>query len=386
MEYREIEAITLDEAKMKIRREYGDSARIIKVTENTNNGFFGLGRKKSVKVLISITDTDLLRKYKENMGIKNLNAVKGNNKINVSDSNESISLSLIMEKLNKIENEMSKNRNKEDDIHSNILEIRQILQENEFYDDFINNIIENINNDLPYSKIEDRLEVHKYVYNFIMDKLIVPKGLLKKTDDKKVFILVGPTGVGKTTTIAKIAANAIKEKLKVELITIDGYRIGAKYQLEKYAEYMRTQMSSIEDNLELQKIVDLSDANLILIDTIGRSARDEMNLVKMKQLLKLNNCHADYILTICASVKKSEVKKVFKSFNIFDYQSIIITKVDESESVGAIINDAIEKKCEIKFYTNGQKVPSDIERADKTNIMSLIKGLEAEVYLSSVSY
>jgi flagellar biosynthesis protein FlhF len=209
---------------------------------------------------------------------------------------------------------------------------------------------------------------------------------VKNKEIKRIVVLVGPTGVGKTTTIAKIAANAIREKLKVELITIDGYRIGAKYQLEKYAEYMRTPVSGVEDNLELQKLIDLSDADLILIDTIGRSAADEINLVKMKQMLKIERYKPDYILTISSSVKPREVKRIFKNFSIFDYNSVIITKLDESETIGAVINESITYNKSIMYCTTGQRVPNDIEKATKINIMEKIKGLDINVYLNQANF
>ena len=128
------------------------------------------------------------------------------------------------------------------------------------------------------------------------------------------------------------------------------------------------------------------DANLILIDTIGRSAKDELNLVKMKQMLKFNRHNPEYILTISASTKAKEVQRIFKNFNIFGYNSVIVTKLDESDGVGAILNVAIDNKCGIKYYTNGQRVPNDIEKASAFNLMEKIKGLEMEVYLNNVDY
>jgi len=389
MEYREIEAETLEDAKFKIKKEFGDRARIIKIIESSKGGFFGLGSKKNVKVLISISDVDLLKKYKENLGIHKIKTDPELSFVKESSINNSaenfLSLSVIMDKLNCIESQIgsSPNENKEEKEHDNLIEVKDILKENEFSDDFIDSVISSIKENLSYTKIDNKGEVHRFVYDFIKKEISIYDER-KTPKEKRAIVLVGPTGVGKTTTIAKIAANAIREKLKVELITIDGFRIGAKYQLEKYAEYMRTPVSGVEDNMELQKIIDLSDADLILIDTIGRSATDDMNLVKMKQMLKISRCRTEFVLTISASTKVKDVERIFKNFNMFDYESIIITKLDESESIGGIVDSAILYKKQIKYITTGQRVPNDIEKATKNNIMAKIKGLELEVYINNV--
>ena len=90
------------------------------------------------------------------------------------------------------------------------------------------------------------------------------------------------------------------------------------------------------------------------------------------------------MLTVCANTKVKEIEKIFKNFNIFDYESIIITKLDESETIGGILNTAIENKKVVKYITTGQRVPNDIERATKNNLMDKLKGLLLEVYLNNV--
>jgi flagellar biosynthesis protein FlhF len=391
MQYREIKALNLEEAKYSIMKEYGDRARIIKTVQMAEGGILGFGRKKYVKVLISITENELLETYKKNLGIsrippkKEMPLAEKQNKLVTRE--ESLSLSLLMEKINSIEKVIKKNNyEKTEEIPPNLMEIKEILKDNEFYDDFINDIINDILNNLPVAKIENRLELHGYVYDYIKGKLKINETFKFENDKKRVMVIVGPTGVGKTTTVTKIAAAGIRDKVNVELITIDGYRIGAKFQLEKYAEIMNTPMCSVEDKLELQKVVALSDAELIVIDTIGRSQTDDLNIVKMKQMLDLKNIEVDFVLAISAATKPREVEKIFKSFDIFDYKSIIITKLDESGYVGAIISSSISKNKEILFFTNGQRVPNDIERATGFNIMSKIKGLEPEVIFMNSKY
>lgn len=390
MEYRTINAPTIEEAKNQIRKEYGNRARILKTENKYEGGFFGIGKKRSVKVMICITDAELLDAYKRNLGIETPKKIENPIDKNISvltGKEESLSISLVMEKLNNLEKVIQKQSyEKEETTHPNIIEIKEILKDNDFSDEFINDTIKSITENISLSKIEDRLELHHYVYDYIKSRIIIDTNFLFDHTKKTIFALVGPTGVGKTTTVTKIAANGIKENLNVELITIDGFRIGAKFQLEKYAEIMGTPMRSVEENLELQKIVSLSSANLILIDTIGRSQKDEMNLLKMKQLLEIRNSDVYFVLAVSATTKARDVEKIFKSFDIFDYNSVIITKVDESESIGAILSSAVSRKKGVLYCTNGQRVPNDIEKANIFNLMSKIKGLEIEVHLQNSKY
>ena len=393
MEYREIKAPTYKDAIDQIKKEYGNRARIIKKTDETEGGFLGIGKKRYVKVTISITENDLLDNYRKNLGISKLH--KENEEENKIDINkftpreESLTMSLLMEKINNIEKVIQKNNveTKREDTNSNIYELKEILKENEFSDDFINNTVKNIQDNLSLSKIEDRNELHNYVYDLIKNKLIFDNSFKQIDDRKKVLVLVGPTGIGKTTTITKIAAmSLIKEKIKVELITIDGFRLGAVYQLQNYADIMKVPFNTAEDRMELQKQIDLSDASLVLVDTIGRSQKDELNIVKMKQVLEIRNANVEFVLVISATIKAREVERVFKSFDLFDFKNVIITKLDESETMGAILSEIILRNKGIMYLTNGQRVPNDIEKANAFNIMSKIKGLDIEVHLKNTVY
>lgn len=411
MQYKEIIAPTYAEARAEIKKQFGNQAKIIRTVEKSEGGILGFGKKKFVQVLVSISEADLLKKYREKMNIpdnsapgetqeksviapgndrkdrqgRDLKTIKG-----IEQSPSDNTLSLVLDKLNNLENMVGRSGPAEvqENLHPHLQEVKELLKENEFFDDFIDTVIGNIKENVPISKIEDREELQKYTYEYIKETLglfITPVQELD-TAKKNIYILVGPTGVGKTTTVAKIAANAVRDKQKVELITIDGYRIGAKYQLEKYAELMNIKMSGAEDNLELQKRVDLSDASLILIDTTGRSQKDEMNLVKMKQMLDIKRHKVHFILTVSATTKPKDVERIFKSFEIFDYSRVIVTKSDESESIGSILNLIIKREKKLMYYTNGQRVPDDIRRANIQDIMTRIKGFDPRVYLANVDY
>lgn len=402
MKYENIIADSHEEAIMQAKKKFGDEARIVYSKDIKPTGVFGFLKKKKVSLLVSISDDDYLKRYKKQLGLENkAKEIKKaatdhdtgkpsvKNEVPVSQSMDSDTISRLMEKMEKIERKIGGSEDNAFSKHKNISEIRDILVENEFSDEFIDNMINDIETKLPISKIEDKIELHKYSYDYLKG---IVSGLVGNDEiiysaGKNVMILVGATGVGKTTTIAKIAANSyINEKKKVELVTIDGFRIGAKYQLGIYAEHMKMNLHFAESRMEIEKAVTLSDADLILIDTIGRSQQDELKLVEMKSILKMRNTNAVFVLAVSATTKPREVKKIFKNFDIFDYTHVIITKNDESDTIGSIISAATDRKKKILFYTTGQKVPTDIEKASVDGIMGKINGFDPSIYLLNAQF
>jgi flagellar biosynthesis protein FlhF len=197
------------------------------------------------------------------------------------------------------------------------------------------------------------------------------------------MILVGPTGVGKTTTIAKLAAvYALPEPgtkaLSVRMITIDSLRIGARSQIEAYGKIMGIPVAYVDNHEELRKTVALfsEDVDLILIDTFGKSPRDAVKLGEMKYTLDACGSRAELHLALMAATKTSDLQDILRQFEPFNYQSVIITKMDETIRIGNMISVLAEKGKPVSYITNGQTVPTDIKRAEVTHFLCNLEGFQ----------
>ena len=183
------------------------------------------------------------------------------------------------------------------------------------------------------------------------------------------WALVGPTGVGKTTTIAKLAANfALQQGLRVGMITVDTYRMAAPEQLKVYGRIMEIPTLTASGPAELREAVDeLGDREVILVDTVGRSPADEDNLEELAAVLggvKGLGCH----LVLAAPTRDRDLQEVVQAFGRFSPQSLIFTKLDETTTYGPILNQMVRAGKPVSYLAFGQRVPDDLEKATREGL------------------
>ncbi|HEY3963794.1 MAG TPA: flagellar biosynthesis protein FlhF [Planctomycetaceae bacterium] len=195
---------------------------------------------------------------------------------------------------------------------------------------------------------------------------------------RRVVALVGPTGVGKTTTIAKLAANfRLRDGIRMGLVTVDTYRIAAVEQLRTYAEIIDLPMKVVTTPREMRRALDeLAGLDLVLIDTAGRSPRDELKIQELKSLLaeaQVDEVHL--VLSLAASPKS--LQATAEKFAAAGTTSMILTKLDEAVGMGSLVSVSRRIPLPISYLTTGQDVPDDIEHAGAKRIARLALGEES---------
>lgn len=192
----------------------------------------------------------------------------------------------------------------------------------------------------------------------------------------RLAALVGPTGVGKTTTIAKLAAiYRLKEKRRVGLITVDTYRIAAVEQLRTYAEIIELPMQVVSTPREMREAVRrMGNLDLVLLDTAGRSPKDEVKIQELRAFL--TEAEADEVhLVLSAVASASCLEHTVERFGGVGATAILLTKLDEAPSLGHLL-PMLRGNLPLSYVTNGQNVPDDIEVADAKRLAGLLLKLE----------
>lgn len=231
---------------------------------------------------------------------------------------------------------------------------------------------------------DPHVPIKQWLNSVLKRHLPVTGGLSPKTS---VAVLVGPTGVGKTTTVAKIASNQlIQHRRRVSLITVDVFRIGAVQQLETYARLMGLPFFVAVTPEEAQKCVQQAKqvSNLVLVDTIGRSPKHSDQLEALWELVAAMNPD-EVLLTLPANGNPADLSLAAERFSIFCPTSLIITKLDEATQTGIIANLVTRLNLPVAYITTGQNVPEDLEVPTSERLAEWVLlplGGQREVYKS----
>ena len=250
------------------------------------------------------------------------------------------------------------------------------LLKNEVNEKYVNQILDEIEKFIRPGNSVDMILSN--VYQKLILRFGQPKTIDLSGSKPKILFFVGPTGVGKTTTIAKIASKyKVEYDKKVAFITADTYRIAATEQLQVYANILDAPMAIVYSQAELNdSIAKFEDYDLVFVDTAGFSHKNEKQRNDMKTLLGgvSEEYNKEVYLVLSATTKYMDLLDIVDSYReIADYK-LIFTKLDETTTYGNLLNIKLYSGADLSYTTNGQNVPDDIEVFDTQKIVKKLLG------------
>ena len=209
--------------------------------------------------------------------------------------------------------------------------------------------------------------------NYLSEHMRFSDGVKLNRHGVRIVALLGTTGVGKTTTLAKIAAKfVLEQRANVALITADTYRISAVEQLKTYSDILELPLEIVYNPPELSAAIERHrNKELILIDTAGRSQHNEYQMRELEEFLRVNP-RIEKHLVISATTKYTDAKQIMNKFSQVSPDRVIFTKIDETGSLGMIVNLLNDNRYSLSYITTGQSVPDDIESASSEVLANLL--------------
>ena len=205
---------------------------------------------------------------------------------------------------------------------------------------------------------------------------------LKNEIDNKYLVLLGPTGSGKTTTCAKLAINYKKAGYDPFIISIDSYRVGSFYQIEKLTSSLNIKVRTVNDESAFRiALKEAEDHGIVLIDTMGLSRNDDELNLKLKSMLNyVNRANSEFIFVASSTTKIDDLNSIYDMYcSYLKIDSLISSKVDECSTIGTVLSFSFKHKCPMTYLTNGQRVPEDIIKADGINVLYYFNGLDLDL-------
>lgn len=350
---------TMPEIMQQIRQDLGPEAVILNTKEVKSGGFLGLFKKKSLEVFAALDPKPLTRSPKRS----HVNEL--DEEARESKDNQSV-LQEIQELKKLVKSQVTTNLQ----FSPNYLLIYKYLIDQEVDGDLAKQILEEIDqgDELTTDAILSSLKNH-------LTDLLAEKVSVNEKVEEKIIHFVGPTGVGKTTTLAKIAADYILKKNKrIAFITTDTYRIAAIDQLKTYAKILGVPVEVAYSKEDYVRAVEkFENYDYIYVDTAGRNFREEKFLKDLAATVHMHESSRTY-LVLTLTAKPKDILEIFNRFHNLKVDDIIFTKIDETKQYGSILNIALNHRVKISYLTNGQDVPNDIIQPNASYITDLILG------------
>jgi len=389
-------APTYTEALNKIKQELGDDVAIVSSREIKRKTLSSPGL---YEIVVAVDDNREVKSSKsqntktEDVLFKLSNAAKEINSLAKSHEKRPDSLKPVdIEEIKELKKEIAKIadtlkylqatvwdiKHKEDvEIPPEFSEIYALAKASGMSEKHLDEIMKLTVKYMPLKMRKNRITIKRYFHTLL--KKMIPIRIEREITPphKKILMFVGPTGVGKTTTIAKLAARyayKLSRRYKVGIITLDTYRIGAVEQLMTYAKMMRLPIETVVDPSDFEEALNaLRHNDYILIDTVGSSQHDKEKIEKLSKFLKVNTfAEININLVLSAVTKYEDLLDIYKNFSILPIDTLIFTKLDETKTYGNIFSFLLDTKKPVSYFSIGQEVPDDLMEASSEY---LLKGI-----------
>lgn len=395
-EIKKISAKDINEAKERLYEQYESDYQIIGTRTISHPYFFGIFSHETIEVsyvLKEIARDDIpqsrarlaqknlapppvdFAKSKSDILQKATNSL-GNVVLNAQITSISKDLKALKEQL---ENTAKVGATPSQE-HPTITKLQDLLASNEFSFGYIQELTARVKKEFSLEDLNDSNKVQAAVVEWIGENITMAKE--RNWKRPHVVIIIGPTGVGKTTTLVKMAAKYLFDskdkgiKPSYTFITTDTMRVGAVEQLSKLGDLLKKDVVKAQNNEDVTKLFNeyKSKVDTIFIDTAGYGPNDAEHIASMKTMLSVKGLNADIYLAVTASTKARDLQNILQNYEPFGYQSVIVTKCDESNQFGNVLSVLHEKHKDISFITNGQKITKTISRVNVADILQKLDG------------
>lgn len=387
MDVKTYRARTMQEALALVRRELGPSAAVLHTREVRGNGLLGwLSGVRQIEVMASTEVNVPSRLAKREPALEPAVAAPASSARESSPGIEWAAKSMFRDELKGQLNELHSlvedlcRRSRyapQQDWSDGLFRLYAELIEAEVTEDLARELIDRLRQEAPDGEVDEMSLAKARLTRMVEDEIAIAGPIRVTPGRRRLVALIGPTGVGKTTTIAKLAANfRLREKRRVGLITVDTYRIAAVEQLRTYADIIDLPMRVVATPHEMRDAVaSMSNLDLVLLDTAGRSPQDEVKLQELEAFL--TEADADEVhLVLSSGASAATLTRTAQRFRGVGATSLILTKLDEAGGLGNILPLLRSCKLPLSYLTNGQNVPDDIAPAERRRLARQVLGWE----------
>ena len=368
---------TPTEALRKAQEECGEDAIVISTKKIANKG---KNSKDMYEILVALEEEEEVVSVKQKVKVK---SSPKEPQVDAQFYDFRSEVLKMQDEIKKVQKTLWEPKSKLYDlvVPTEFIDIYALFEKNEFDEEMTYTILKKTIHQLPLSMKSNEAKIKNF-FKLILKRIIPIKyEVPARPHQRKIMMLVGPTGVGKTTTIAKLAARyayKMDTSYKVGIITLDSFRVGAIEQLKAYTNIMRIPLEVVKkaDDL-IEALLRLKDCHYILIDTAGSSQYDVEKIeIINKYQHKLKDINIDKMLVLPANIKRTDLLEIYDNYSILGINHLIFTKLDETKSFGNIISFAYRIKKSICYLSIGQNVPDDLICAEDGYLIDCFMNLQ----------